>query len=65
MLFNWWKKKSRRPGEEWPQFTDSLTGPMMSSAQPQVRSQPQLVLDDSRFSPRAEEDIIAAARLVY
>ena len=61
MLFNWWKKGGRPQSDEWPQFTDSSTGPLMSSSQPQARS----LQGDARFAPKAEEDIVAAARLVY
>lgn len=63
MLFNWYKKKSRGPGDEWPQFTDSLVDPEISPAQAQ--SMPRQAFNDARFCPKAEEEIVAAARLVY
>lgn len=65
MLFDWWKKTSRRPGDEWPQFTDNLMSPLMSAPQLRTQSPARLALDDARFDPKAEEEIIAAARLVY
>lgn len=64
-MFNWRKIKSiatDKRNDEWPEFTDSLvTRP--EGLQP-TKLLPRLCLDDARFGPKAEEDIIAAARSV-
>lgn len=63
MLFNWWKKKDRPPSDEWPQFADNLTDSVMSSSLPKARLRSNL--DDAQACPRTNEEIVAAARLVY
>jgi hypothetical protein len=63
MLFNWWKKKDRAPSEEWPQFTDNLTDPLMSPSLPKARRRSHQ--DDKKVRARTNEEIVAAARLVY
>ena len=64
-MFNWRRSKiaiTEQQRDEWPEFTDNLVTQPENLQRPKILS--RLTLDDARFGPKTEEDILAAARSI-